>query len=389
MNRCRHPSRASRAFTLLELLVSTAVLALLLVAMTQILSSSQSAWTRTRSMTEQHREARAAFEFIARRISQATLNAYWAYDDPTTPTKYQRASELHFVCGPSSLLLSTAAAGGNPPCGQAVFFLAPLGPSPSSTPATAASQENLDDVLNACGYFVEYGSDLAERPSFLAEDIASYPERKRFRLMEYRLPAENLDIFRLVDDPVPALSSAPAKMKMPWIESPGRPTPTLSDRETLYGWFRAGVQTSTSGSPRHVQPVAENILAIFLQPDSPTGSSTRDTTFDATDGIYDSRRHQWENSALANSTRHQLPPVLRLSLVALDEVSWSLLSTDVANDKAAKLLQTINGALFKRTADIDGDLVKLGRQLDEDKIKYRIFSTAIQIPAARMLSDKN
>ena len=91
----------SAAFSLVELLVAVTITAMLLLMVVQVLGSTQRAWKNTRSSVGSFRDARQAFETITRRISQATLNSYWGYDNPAAPTTYLRQSELHFVCGPA------------------------------------------------------------------------------------------------------------------------------------------------------------------------------------------------------------------------------------------------------------------------------------------------
>ena len=70
------------AFTLLEILVSCAALALLLVFMVSITGMVQTTYRRTQGKAEQFREARVAFEAITRRLAQSTLNTYWDYHYP-------------------------------------------------------------------------------------------------------------------------------------------------------------------------------------------------------------------------------------------------------------------------------------------------------------------
>ncbi len=88
------------AFTLVELLVSTAIIALLMVILAQMTGQTSNTWHYTSSKAEQFRDARNAFDTMTRRISQATLNTYWDYDSYEKPTEFVRRSELRFICGP-------------------------------------------------------------------------------------------------------------------------------------------------------------------------------------------------------------------------------------------------------------------------------------------------
>lgn len=95
-----------KAFTLIELLVAMSVLAIIMLVLTAMISQTAKTWKYTSSKIEQFREARDAFESMARLISQATLNTYWDYDNPPStnkaPTQYLRSSELRFMSGLST-----------------------------------------------------------------------------------------------------------------------------------------------------------------------------------------------------------------------------------------------------------------------------------------------
>lgn len=74
------------AFTLVEVLLSITVLSLIMTLLVNTLTVTQRVYTGAQSRVEQFREARVAFESITRRLSQATLNTYWDYNDPNAPT---------------------------------------------------------------------------------------------------------------------------------------------------------------------------------------------------------------------------------------------------------------------------------------------------------------
>src|SRR5689334_5970956 len=98
--------RLPRAFTIIEIVVSCAVLTLIMLITVSIVGSTSSAYNQTRARAETFEEARTSFEAITRKVSQAMLNTYWDYDyannDRTRPPRgYVRQSELHFVSGPT------------------------------------------------------------------------------------------------------------------------------------------------------------------------------------------------------------------------------------------------------------------------------------------------
>src|SRR5688572_19511134 len=131
----RHPRRG---FSLIELLVSTAVLSMLLIIVFQMLKGMQVSWKKSRQDVGEFKDARLGFEEITRRVSQATLNTYFSYryDEQTVNGITMRMgreiipqSELHFVCGPAEELGITQK--NSRQIGQrythAIFFQAPFG----------------------------------------------------------------------------------------------------------------------------------------------------------------------------------------------------------------------------------------------------------------------
>jgi uncharacterized protein (TIGR02599 family) len=255
-----------------------------------------------------------------------------------------------------------------------VFFQAPL----SVTAGTQPQLERMEDLMNAWGYYVEFNSDLPRRPRFLANDTARNPERQCFRLMEFRLPAEELDLYRLVDDP-----AGPTRPKLPWIE-------TQTQQTQLYEWFTRHLED-------HAEPVADNVLAFLVQPVIPRLDPRQATVADqaiAAEPLYDTRRHQWENAGqatgdLARLTRHQLPPELRLTLVALDENSWQALLPEDQHKARDTLLDLVNVRLFKRPGDFAGDLQALQTELGRLGLVHRVFTTTVPIRAARWTTEQN
>ena len=61
-------------FTLLELMVSMVVLALLMLVVFNMLETTTKAWSQSTERVQTFKEARVAFEGLTRRIGQAMLN---------------------------------------------------------------------------------------------------------------------------------------------------------------------------------------------------------------------------------------------------------------------------------------------------------------------------
>ena len=83
--------RGPTAFTLVELMVSVVIVMLLMLLLLTITDATRKTWVTTTARAEQFRGARAGFESMTRRLSQATLNTYWDYFDASgaarTPEK--------------------------------------------------------------------------------------------------------------------------------------------------------------------------------------------------------------------------------------------------------------------------------------------------------------
>ncbi len=341
----RRKSGRSRAFTLVELLVSIAVLALLMVLLVSITDATRASWSDATAKTQQFREAREAFEAITRRLSQATLNTYWDYSYPNNdqtrpPTAYVRQSELRFISGPGNEL----GLGANRTT-HGIFFQAPLGYVSGST------YSRFRNLLNTWGYFVEYGSDQSARPAFINASILPY--RNRFRLMELMEPSESMTLYQKQ-----AMNGGAA---------------AYNGRE----WFAEPL-----ASAANVGVVAENIIAQVILPklsaaDQASGNYTDGSL--APNYLYDSTGLDMSTSADASlNPRNQLPPVVQVTMVALDELSASRLG-----DAGAASLKTWLGSHFSDPMELQSDLKNLEKYLVDNRIKYRIFTSNVSIRASK------
>lgn len=389
----RRSRKPLAAFTLIELLVSITFLVILMLVVTQVIAIVQRSWVRANSRVSQFREARRAFDVISRNLGQATLNTYWANDfteldqdklgaKVTAPTSYLRKSELQFVCGPTSTILP-GASGPNFP-GHAVFFQAPLGVV-RLVPATTgqADTANLVNLLCGRGYFVQWGSDAAYRPSFLSASPYSetVPTRSRLRLMEYSPTAEMNRIYDAEYRPI----TDPGKSRQ-WYQN------------TINGVLAVASQVQDDESQitrAFTRPIAENILALIISPQLETplsgagGTVTPDTTI-APNYLYDSvLPGPTASGAAPQGTQHLLPPLLKVTMIAMDERSGEFLSSTANSAVLANIMSGL-GSLFSSasnfTADLEGTPDSPGtleQLLLDNKINYRVFTTTIALKQAR------
>ena len=386
-----------RGFTLIELLVSVTFLVILMLVVTQVIGVVQRSWVRANSRVSQFREARRAFETISRNLSQATLNTYWTNDLQQissdalgqaikAPTGYKRQSELHFICGPTSQVLS-GATGPNYP-GHAVFFQAPLGVvrSDSSNSANASGSTvytaNLTNLLCGRGYFVELGSDASYRPQFLAQEpyTTIVPLKSRLRLMEWSPTAEMNDIYSST------FRSNPGSIRQ-WYQDP------------TSGALASEVRTSTdsnasAGGRYFTRPIAENVLALIISPQmentNTSGNISASVYSIAPNYLYDSALVGTATSSSSpQGTQHLLPPLLKLTMIALDERSADLMASTSNSALQSKVLSGLS-SLFQSassyTSDLEGTPDSPGAiktLLLGARLNYRVFTTTIALRQAR------
>jgi len=109
----------TRGFTLVEILIGTAIVLFMVAMLGQILSSTQSIWRSSESRTDPFRDSRAALELMSRQLSLATMTI------PATSSK-----------APVLALRNIYSQGGSDPDGpahnQQVYVLAPISNSSKS-----------------------------------------------------------------------------------------------------------------------------------------------------------------------------------------------------------------------------------------------------------------
>lgn len=348
---------------MLELLVTMAVLSLFVLVLFSLTDNSFKLWRSTHSSIAMFDDARAAFDTLTRRLSQATVNTYLDYyaSDWTrrpslaanaaaaaafVPAKYGRASDLHFVSGNANSIL-----GDTTHPGHGIFFFAPLGFTDSN-----AIYADLPNLLNACGYYVEWGSDKDFRPGFLS----ALPEKHRFRLVENIQASQ-----KFVDYPTFTNTNA------------------SDDRD----WITVGLKTDGKA---HV--LVDNIIALIIRPEVPEqdaaslGLTGRD---DITNSyLYDSRSTAGQNRSNARDAAQfaQLPPLLRVVMVAVDEKSAARL-TPGTNPPAAL---TLDPSWFTDPSETNfqKDLDDLSTQLTAAGVQFRIFNQVIALRGAKFSAQR-
>lgn len=343
----------SSGFSLVELLVSTAVLLITMLILFLITDQTGKLWKQTSGRIDAFRQVRGAFDSIIRRVSEATLNTYWDYEyvDPNAaikvPKRYIRQSELRFLTGPASTLVDLSAQN-QVSTGHAMFFHAPIGFSESGP-----KYEGMETLLNTCGYFVACGSDADLRPAFLTTPAAS-----RFRVFEFIEPSEKLSIYdQITSDP----------------------------KYTGKNWFQDSIRQGN-----HHRIIAENLITLVILPRLSPSDETAKRAVLSPDYVYDSTV---ASGKAETNWRNQLPPEVQVTAVAIDEPSGARLSREEPNPvQALSLDQLFKKAAASDTdidyADYNSDLQKLQDELVRRHFNFRVFTATVSIKAAKWSTDQ-
>jgi uncharacterized protein (TIGR02599 family) len=250
---------------------------------------------------------------------------------------------------------------------HSVFFLAPLGYN------TTTAYQQLTQTLNVCGYYLQFGADTT-LPAFFTSAVGYLP-RYRYRLMELLEPSENNAVYNDTLTP-PPVSNA-------WVTSAlGETTPPVHIlAENIIALIilpQLGQdQISSSG-----QPFASSALAPNYWYDS---TSTGQALLDPADA-----------GALDSSA--QLPPLVQVTMVAIDEPSAVRIQDQFGTTAPDFGINSHN--LFQLASSYKADLDQLRANLDQStytdatgtynpqvtlpkKINYHIFTATVSIKGAQ------
>jgi uncharacterized protein (TIGR02599 family) len=382
-----------RGFTLVEMLVAVGILSIILLVLSLVTAQTQKIWTNTNTKIEQFRGARSGFNTLTQRLSQATLNTYIGYSDGNpadtfyntatfAPTSFTRRSELRFLCGLSSTTLASATPDANSSfSGQSVFFLAPLGYTATRNGSATAQ---LTQMLTVCGYYLEFGPDPSV-PSFYTGNT-----RYRYRLMELLEPSEDNSVYPYSTG---VTTGKPANQ---WIvDAFGLPLkPTHSIAENIIALIILP-ELSQDEKQASGTPFPFYSLAPYYGYDSTQlGGAGSPTQANPTGGTTPS----YGPNAGALDTSAQLPPVVQVTMVAIDEPSairlQNLYNTAAPNFGLSTLFQNAQNY----AADLDQLQANLLQRTYTDSttgtpynpsvtlpqnINYHIFTTMVSIKGAQ------
>lgn len=321
-------------FTILELLVAMAILSIMVVLMLGVLQSTSDAWRRNTERSKAFAASRAAFESMTRSISAATLNTYQDYYDANrsnrpsgsltfVPAVYGRRSDLHFTTGTN---LVTAQKGG------AIFMTVPFDYESNNTNDYSSGQ------LNGIGYFVRFTTNSL-RPA----GVSNNPHR--YRLMQFLQPTEQLMVMNTNTAHFPN------------------------------GWFANDVNANTN-----IFPIADNVVAFAVLPQL-SDRENANAGILAPGFSYNTRMTWTASEANQPTNMHQLPPVVQVIMVVLDESSARRIESGSTEPTAA--LGFDPASVFTSPANLETNLDTISAALSAKRLNYRIFRSEIPIRAAK------
>ncbi len=285
----KHSLPAREGFTLIEVLVSMAVLSVIVLMMSNLLNSALQSLSNGESDQERHRSGRALTDFIGRELRAALL-----------PTEIEAASgqaNLQLVINPTQILASTDNLGGSGYLNaDTIFWQAPL--------ATDATYGDIAEV----GYFVKW----------ISHGSTFTPTLCRFFVNPSTLNSSG-SVTQNPNFLIYTLDSVSGKPK-DWV------TPALLD---------AVAPADNVNNHGYVGLFAENVLGLWVQSYginnvelSPANGATR--------GTYDSRvgySLQTGQSGGLAETRY-LPALIKISIAQIDSKYAARLSPAVSQIRA-------------------------------------------------------
>lgn len=338
-----------RGFSLIEMMVAMGILSVLMLMLTVLLDQIQKSWRFSESRISQFREARVAFDVMTKNLGQASLNTYLELKDEDGDgvlDEYFRTSELHFLTVKAEDL---NVGGSQTPVGQGVFFQAPLGFS--------TKYRNLNSLFNGRGYFVAFGGDENFKPSFVKSD-----ERYRFRLMEFRPPAESNQVF-----------------------ADGQSDRESGNPQVFDEWFRQAGGVGDGSFEEHLNPLAENIIALIVSPrDSldTVGGSRRDTFSKiAPNYEFDSNpTRDAVGDAAFDRYAQQIPPLVRVTMIAIDEAA--AVRYEDGSTPPSEFTAPI-ASRFNDSTNYNQDIEAITEELNAKGISHKVFSSLVMLRSSK------
>ena len=393
-----------RGFTIVEMMVSCVVLALLLTILLSATNHATSAVTHASGQIEAFSAARAGLDTMTLSLSQATLNSYLDYYDNSgtsrsgyalahsgstqgfVPLRYGRVSDLVFLIRQRGAVGSNSGTGS----GQEIYFITPQAYS------THADYQSTQGLLNACGYFIQYGNSGSFSPSLITTGAG----RNRYRLMQALQPTETLQIANYLSaqgtnhtgtDPS-IWKATPGTGSAGWAESVKASAIPLADNViAMIIWPRL------SASDEAASGAFSQSGAAALSPGSSIGGRAwSGSTSGISDFSYDTQfatlpvaatNSRWAGGGsvyVQYPWVNQLPPRLQVTLVVIDEASAARIESQKnggpqANEEPSVIVNALAKAPFNMASKFQTDMDALTKELANNHINYRVLTTTIPL----------
>ena len=422
------PTFRRRGFTLIEMLVALTIIVIIMITLFSVSAGVANIWKSTSGKISSFQNARLAFSTLSETLSRATLNTYSDYVNVTNkvyyfrhadasgaatdpgsisefkPTQFARASELHFLSGPTAdiakasevtsrataLPYLNATVALNP--GHAVFFQAPLGFTKNKGVDSVGQTINvkytgLQRMLNSVGFYVKYSlPEPSLVPKWLENSNAA--KASRFRLVQQVEETEKLQIYK---------STAGSAYSLNWLGFADATAPEI--------------KVSTT------RVLAEDVLLLVLRPrlspgDERTVTAKQGVSYQASTQLgsvlcpnyqYDSRAwmatypaagrvRSGTNGVLAADDRvklmmNQLPPVIDMAIVCADAQSLARYDRPGAPQDTPPTDLLVPDNLFKDSALLEADLAKYADQLSKKNIRFHVQRSTVELQSAKWSND--
>jgi uncharacterized protein (TIGR02599 family) len=147
-------------------------------------------------------------------------------------------------------------------------------------------------------------------------------------------------------------------------------------------WF-----TTPLGIASDIHVVADNVIALVFLPQLPAKADTTGTSL-APNYSYTTAPPAWPPPSPQPIAENQLPPLVQVTMVAIDETSAQRLNTISGGNPIAKLglpnlFQTAGDLVNAGNPGYAQDLVSLSGTLQALHLSYRVFTSEVSIRGAK------
>ncbi|PTY01397.1 hypothetical protein DB346_13090 [Verrucomicrobia bacterium LW23] len=326
-HRSPHVSHPWCAFTLPEVLTAVAVSAAVLVLLATFVGRSMNVLNSATARSETRQGTAAAADCLERDLARAMLESYSAADPTGASGSPALRSSMRF-------LVATPGADGLPGLtgtGHLLLFQAVPDGSPASAASAPPVVDGVDPAVATYAFYVAFARAPAAPTHASAE-----ANPLRFRLMRVVIPPD-------------LVSAYPPSDADSWL--------------------------SASEMPRYTTAVADNVIALIVRPVEAGGTpetAPRDVTaaylFDSLEGA---------EADPQSPTAHRLPPMLQITVVAIDEAAARRLDRG-AETPPVEVTSALAGK-FLNPAERDADIADMRRRLHGSGIHLTVRTLSIPL----------